>query len=245
MTALAGLDAALAARAAPVALWWRDDDAGPDDLRLDRLLALAARRGVPVALATVPAALTPAATDRILASAGASVLQHGVAHADHALHGERRIELGGSAGPAELQGPVAAGRVQLAAAFGRRFLPVMVPPWNRMAPDVAACLPGWGFRGFSGWADGPPPVPDRLIRVDAHLDAIDWRGGRRCLGADELAGRLVTLLATGRAGPFGLLTHHLVTDEAGFAALDRFLGVVQDRAAIRWAGAPDLFGGAV
>ena len=88
-------------------------------------------------------------------------------------------------------------------------------------------------------------MPAGLVRVDAHLDAIDWRGGRRCLDADELAGRLVTLLATGRPGPFGLLTHHLVTDDAGFAALDRFLGVVQDRAALRWAGAPDLFGGAV
>ena len=237
----AELDAALAERDGPVRLWWRDDDAGRPSPRLERLLDLARRHRAPLALAVVPEWLEPEVTGRIAGSADAVVLQHGVAHRDHAAAGERRIELGGTAAVDVLAGPVRAGYGRLRGAFGGQFQEVMVPPWNRISPEVMAALPSWGFHGLSGWAGTGPQAPLGLRRVDTHLDAILWRDGRRCLDLAGLTARLAELIRSGTTEPLGLLTHHLDTDDAGFEALDRFVGLVQDRPKLRLLGAADLF----
>ena len=44
-----------------LSLWWRDDDAADATPELDRLLAVQQVHGMPLALAVVPAAATPAA----------------------------------------------------------------------------------------------------------------------------------------------------------------------------------------
>lgn len=237
------LEALLAARARPLRLWWRDDDAGRAAPSLDRLLDLAARYEAPVALAVVPQWLEGACAVRIARCPQACVLQHGVAHHDHALPGERKIELGGAAAPDALGLAVMAGRERLAAAFGRRFLPVMVPPWNRIALPVLLALQRWGFVGWSGWHGSPPDLA-ALRRVDTHLDAIAWRAGRRARHVDELWADLVQLLRAGAREPIGLLTHHLVTGDDGFAALDRLLRVVQDHPGLALQDAVAAFGGA-
>ena len=77
------LRAALDALSTPVVLWWRDDDAGRDHPRLATLLDLSAARRVPVCLAVVPDWLTDAGAERIRGAELATVVQHGVAHADH------------------------------------------------------------------------------------------------------------------------------------------------------------------
>ena len=116
----AALVAALGASPAPVVLWWRDDDAGRDHPRLASLLALAERRRAPVALAVVPEWLEEACAARILGCPLATVLQHGIAHADHAVPPGKKIELGGSADHAALARDLVRGRERLAAAFGAR-----------------------------------------------------------------------------------------------------------------------------
>ena len=93
MTAEAALHAALAAAPPSLRLWWRDDDAGRPHPRLARLLALAERRAAPVALAVVPAWLEAECALLIGRCPWASVLQHGIAHRNHAREGERKIEL--------------------------------------------------------------------------------------------------------------------------------------------------------
>ena len=66
-----------------------------------------------------------------------------------------------------------AGRQRLAGRFGDRFLPALVPPWNRIAPDLVPALPAWvsagspstGPRrrrcGCPGFAGQHPPRPGR------------------------------------------------------------------------------------
>ena len=244
MVELEALEAALDAAPAPIPLWWRDDDAGRSHPRLDRLLALAERRRAPLALAVVPAWLEAEVAGRILAAPVATVLQHGWAHESRALPGAKRIELGGTAEVGVLGRKLEEGRERLQAVFEDRFLPVMVPPWNRIAPPFVAALEGWGFSGLSAFTGAAETGGTSLRRVHTHLDVVDWRNGRAFIGLSAIVRHLAALVRQRPAGPIGLLTHHLVVDAAGFEGLDRFLGLVQDHSKLRLEGARDLFSGA-
>lgn len=227
------LQALLAEQERPVRLWWRDDDAGRDAPRLARLLDLAERHDAPLSLAVVPDWLEPAAAERIARCPSVTVLQHGIAHRDHAGPGERRIELGGTALAEELADRIVAGQHKLAAGFGALFRKVMVPPWNRIGPAFLGRLSSWGFMGFSGWADAGPAAPPGIRRIDTHLDLVAWRPERRCLADDEILALLAGLLRRKVRQPVGILTHHLVTYEGGFETLDRLIGLVQDHPKLR------------
>lgn len=219
-------------------LWWRDDDAVADTPDLRRLRAVAQ---VPVALAVIPLA-----QDRPLAASlpealadwpQASVLQHGIAHRNRAGPDAKKSEFPAPApseAPAEdIAGGLVRGAGRLRAAFGPRFLTVLTPPWNRLAPGWLDRLPGLGYGGVSRF--GEPPYAARafvpgLLEIDTHVDVIDWRQGRRFLGEGRCLGRLAGHLAARRAGrthaemPTGLLTHHLVHDTDTW----RFLDSLQD-----------------
>lgn len=242
MTAEAELRAALAAAGPGVCLWWRDDDAGQPHPRLDRLLALAERHEAPVGLAVVPAWLEPACAAAILRCHCATVLQHGIAHRNHAQNSERKIELGGSAGLSTLCHDLAQGRQALAQAFGARFQPVLVPPWNRISPTLLPHIPGLGFVACSTfWSPSTPPAAlARLRRLDTHLDLVAWREDGRCLSFDEAATQLAALLRAGLGEPIGILSHHRVMDADAFATLDRLLDVVQHGPGPKLLGIPAL-----
>src|SRR5690606_36404913 len=108
----AALGAALEAAGTPIPFWWRDDDAGRAHPRLDHLLELAESLTIPLALAVVPAWLQPEAVSAI-GHGRATVLQHGWEHADHALPGTRKIELGGGVDRAALAVHLQEGRTIL------------------------------------------------------------------------------------------------------------------------------------
>ena len=220
-------------------LWWRDDDAGNDHPALDQLLSIAARRGTPVVLAVIPRHLTAVTRARIQAAPFADVVQHGLTHQDFGSGDGRKCELVDQGGHTDAM--IASGRVALAEAFGRQFLPVMVPPWNRIEPNIRARLPELGFGAISTF------VPNRcasvvpgLQVVDTHVDVIAWREGRRNLSAEEIIDQVVAARSA-MAGPIGLLTHHAATDAAGFAALDRAIAILQGRYRARFLAAPTLF----
>ncbi|MGH7318106.1 MAG: polysaccharide deacetylase family protein [Candidatus Rokuibacteriota bacterium] len=202
--------------------WWRDDDAGPPDPALGRLLDLAARVGLPLGLAVVPAWLTTDASARILAAPDAVVvLQHGFAHANHESQipaGERKVrpaECGAARPLAVVLAEMHAGRERLGLALANRLLPVFVPPWNRIAPAVLRALPGLGYGAVSTF--GPritvEPVPG-LQQLNCHADPIAWREAKRFLGSEATLERLRGHLVDRREGradarePTGLLTHH-------------------------------------
>lgn len=236
----AALRQALDAAPAPVRLWWRDDDAGRDHPGLAALLDIARRREAPVALAVVPAWLEPPCAARILACSAANVLQHGIAHQNHAHLPARKIELGGAADLPGLGAALAAMRLELADRFGARALPVLVPPWNRIVPDLLPMLPGLGFTGWSGFGPRPAPPLPGLAQVNTHLDLIRWREAARPVSFAEAAFALAALIRANRPEPIGILSHHLVADTAAFAALDRLLGVVQDHPKARLASIRSL-----
>lgn len=235
----AELTAALDALPELLVFWWRDDDAGRDDPRLHRLLTLAADRGAELALAVVPAWLEEAAAAAIEAYPRATVLQHGIAHRDHARPGEKKIELGGAAPPDLLADGLATGHHRLEARFGERFLPILVPPWNRIEAVLAERLPTLAYRGLSTFGPRPPAPP--LRQVNTHLDLIAWRDGRRPLTLPEALAGLAALVRSEPREPVGLLSHHLVTDEAAFLALDHVLAILQHHPKALLAGARTQF----
>jgi hypothetical protein len=225
---------ALDASAAPVRFWWRDDDAGRDHPKLAALLDLAQRREAPLALAVVPAWLEDACTQRILACPTATVLQHGIAHGDHARSSQRKIELGGKASAAELSHGLTRSWQHLAQAFGRRAISVLVPPWNRIDRSLVPRLPALGFRGLSTFGSrGSRLGADGLVQINTHLDLVAWRDAARPLRLDEACKGLASLLSLADREPIGILSHHLVMDGAAFAVLDRLLGLVQDHPKVR------------
>jgi len=227
MTGWRELEAALDAIARDgraIRLWWRDDDAGRGDARLERLLELAERRALPLALAVVPVWLEADAQARIAASPFASVLQHGFAHRNHAPAGEKSCELGGRA-LATIEAELRCGREMLVDAFGAAFLAVLVPPWNRLDGRLIGRLTACGFAGLSTYGRRhAPEAAAGLIQINAHLDPIDWRGDRLFVGEVAALERLIAVLDPDE--PIGILSHHLALDEPGWAFLDRLLGML-------------------
>jgi len=233
---------AWAAAGLTATFWWRDDDAVQPTPPLARLTALAARAGVPLALAVVPAHATAGLAQAVAESASVTVLQHGWAHTSHATPGERKIELGGTRSADSVLAELAEGRKRLAALFGTRFVPALVPPWNRVAPAVVERLTAFGFAGLSTFKPRASP-----FQVNTHVDPMDWRAGGRFTGEAAALGAALAHLRARRSGaadrnePTGLLTHHLAMDEGTWAFTERFLEETRAHPAARWVGAETLF----
>ncbi len=212
----------------PVAIWWRDDDAVAPTAALDRLLSLSARHRVPLALAAIPAGAQRSLAAH-LGGRDVEVLVHGLSHANHEPDGTKTAEFGAGRPPAAALADAAEGLRRLKALVPAA-LPVLVPPWNRIAPAVAAGLAAAGYRGLSASGDGP--APPGLLRRDIHADPIDWRGTRSAVAAGDLVERTLAALArrgdgsVEPAAPIGLLSHHLVHDEAVWNACDSWLSAM-------------------
>ena len=221
-------------------LWWRDDDACVPVPALDRLAHLACEHEVTAGLAVIPAPASPALAPW-LESVRIEVLQHGWDHRSHSTDGEKKMELGPHRATGDITADLAQGRTKLRGLADQRCLPVLVPPWNRIAPALAPALPHIGFRGLSAF--GPrraaEPVPG-LRQVNCHVDIVNWRGGRGFVGRDRALAAVVTHLGARRARsvdpaePTGLLTHHAVHEEATWAFIARFIELTRRHPAVRW-----------
>jgi hypothetical protein len=222
-------------------LWCRDDDACRDSAALQRLLGIARDMQVPVALAAIPAALESSLADAVAASELATVVQHGYAHRNQAPPGGRKWELGAHRPVSAIIAELEQGRAALARGFGERFAAVLVPPWNRIAPEVVVQLPDAGFRGLSTFGPRPAvhPAPG-LTQCNTHVDLIAWRSGRVFVGADRAIERLTEHLTARREGaadpaePTGILTHHLDLDDAGWRFLTELTARTRAHAAVQW-----------
>lgn len=227
-------------------LWWRDDDAAAATPALDRLLSLAADHGVFPVLAVIPARADASLVPSLEKHLRVMVAQHGWAHASHAVPPAKKCELGDDRPAAVVLAELGQGRDRLAALFGARFRPVLVPPWNRIAGGVAAVLGGAGFTGLSTFAPRGPALPG-LLQVNTHADPIGWRRGGG-LDAETALAAAVAHLAAKREGradagePTGLLTHHLVQDDETWAFVRRFLTVTVAHPAVRWRDGDGVFG---
>ncbi|MDP6705421.1 MAG: polysaccharide deacetylase family protein [Alphaproteobacteria bacterium] len=228
--------------------WWRDDDAERPTPALDRLLALARSARVAPALAVVPAGAGRELADALAEGEDVAVLCHGLGHRNHAPTDAKKAEFGPHRPVFEMLGEVAAGHERLKLLFTGRALPVFVPPWNRIDPELSRRLPLAGFAGVSAF--GPRaaehPVPG-LVQVNCHFDLTDWRGDRGFVGESRALAALVEHLRARRGGaadgdePTGVMSHHLVLDEAGWNFLGRLFEALEKCDGAHWLSPREAF----
>jgi predicted deacetylase len=186
--------------------------------------------------------------ERLADESGAAVLVHGLNHADHAPAGEKKAEFGPGRPLETLAREAVAGLAAAQAALGpEKIVPVFVPPWNRIAPDLVQKLPALGYRGLSTF--GPraarEPAPG-LVQVNTHHDPVDWRGTRSLLPPDVLIRQLAAAVSARVDGrhdtePIGLLTHHLIHDEAVWSYCATLNERLARHANLRYPSAEGLF----
>lgn len=214
----AALDAELNRRTdRPAAFWWRDDDAVAPSGQLSRLLQLREQLGLPLGLAAIPAR-AEAALGRALPEEGVAILVHGFDHANHELGGRPPAELGAQRRRAEVAAQLEFGLRRLADLFAGRVLPVLAPPFNRIAPRLVASVRQAGFTHVSVDSDFDGLG---LASVNVHADVMNWRS-RTAAEPRVVIRSLLAALRLRRAGlvssrrPIGILTHHLVHDDGAW-----------------------------
>ncbi|HYL89717.1 MAG TPA: hypothetical protein VEU32_13240 [Burkholderiales bacterium] len=223
--------------------WWRDDDAAKPCAPLSTLLKLAEHSAVPLALAVVPLQAVP----DLFEGLEACVLMHGTDHKNRAAVGEKKTEFSAAEPEGGAIARLAAARSRLARAAGKRFLPVLAPPWNRFRQALAARLPEAGLNGLSGYGPRDKAEAGTGVRqVNTHVDIVDWRGTRAFIGEEAALRRALEHLVSRRTGavdgnePTGWLTHHARHDAAACEFLERLFERTRARGA-RWIDPVELF----
>jgi peptidoglycan/xylan/chitin deacetylase (PgdA/CDA1 family) len=207
------LGSALDEAAAPVEVFFRDDDAGWGDARLLRLADLFASHGLPLDLAVIPAELTPGLAAE-LRSRPVGLHQHGYAHLNHQREG-RKCEFGSDRSRAQQEADISRGRERLQSLLGDRLDPFFTPPWNRCTRDTGETLVALGFAALSREHRAEPL--GLLPEVPVHLDVVR-------LSPDELDERFAGFVRDG--GPVGVMFHHAVMEDDDFARADALLALL-------------------
>jgi hypothetical protein len=220
-----------------LAFWWRDDDAVAVTPALDRLADLAFRTGVPAHLAVIPKYAGQPLADRCAGTPLLIPLVHGWAHENHAPLLQKNSEFGHDR-PGLIQDALQ-GLHRIEALFGHRHLPCFVPPWNRVFPDLIRDLADLGYSSLSTFSPRKQRLAaPGLVQINTHIDPIDWRGSRSLVNEDALLDLTLRLLQDRRKAmtdgtePLGLLTHHLVHDDAIWAFTDALLQTLLDGGAV-------------
>ncbi len=213
--------------------WWRDDDAIEPTPELDRLIAIANNIDMPCRLAVIPKYASSALAKHISSTRQIIPVVHGWAHINHAPIGQKNTEFGATRPIEECATDAILGLQRMTDLFGDRLQPMFVPPWNRVNPELGQHLVAIGYDTLSTYTprDSKFAAPG-LIQINTHLDPIAWHCGRSLVDGPTLVAQTVSLMQDRRIGnadntePFGLLTHHLIHDDAIWAFVKQFLTIM-------------------
>jgi len=218
----------------PVEFWWRDDDAAALSPAVKTLIAMSASFKIPLALAVIPELGEPELFK--LLHERVTVLQHGTDHRNRAAAGEKKTEYPATEPADAALARISDGMGRLRTFAGKKFLPVLAPPWNRLRKDLIAKLPAIGVRGISAYGAraSAEPAPG-LRQVNTHVDIVAWRRGKRFIGEAEALSKAFGYLSGEE--PVGWLTHHAVHDNPAWRFLERLFALE----GVRWLSAAEAF----
>jgi hypothetical protein len=219
----------------------RDDDAGWDDARLFALLDTTARAGVPIDLAAIPAAVSPALARelcaRIDAGDGVAVHQHGLTHDNHEREG-RKCEFGSRRDVTTQRSDIARGQALLREHFGDRLQPIFTPPWNRCIAFTPTLLADLGFAALSR-DRGATPAQCALREIAIDVDwSRCWREGGHAEVERDFERALRRCAADGQ--PLGLMLHHAVMGDGERHALAALVAKTFAEGDVRWCAMAEL-----
>ncbi|MBF0594935.1 MAG: hypothetical protein HQL22_08195, partial [Candidatus Omnitrophica bacterium] len=147
------------------------------------------------------------------------IVQHGWAHTDHSLAGERKYEFGPSRSQSHQRHDLRRGRAAMTKAFGSLFTPLLVPPYHGYDARTLALVKQGGFVGFSagkkvfpagcGVLDLPASISFSPRNILGRK--VDCRYMLRRLAREIVPGRLT-----------GILFHH---EQFAAAGLERELAL--------------------
>ena len=223
-------------QAAPLRLFFRDDDVDEDEAKLRRLLRLFLERNMPINLGVIPGRLTAACAELLAESADATpatleLNQHGWRHLNHEREG-RKCEFGPSRTYAEQSADIAQGRERMTEAFGQNWSPVFIPPWNRCTEDTYRALDHLGFRALSAKHGGPVVTGYRFEDISITLDLYRWNDGARLKSPEEVVDSLLAQLLLQQT--IGVALHHKVMDERAFSFLASLLDTLASHPTVRF-----------
>ena len=228
-------------------VWWRDDDAVEPTPALERLMALSAGHGAPLHLAVIPKPATQRLADALQSAPLSRVLPHGWQHRNHAPADQKKAEFGAHRPLTDMLDEIAAGWQRIRNMFGERAVPLFTPPWNRISAEVVASLPGVGLRAVSTFGPRKGQFSAAgVLQVNTHVDPIAWHEGGGLVDTTRLDAQMASDLLQRRSGqsdnsePYGLLTHHLVQDEATWAFTARVLELFSASDAAAWVSPIEL-----
>jgi hypothetical protein len=229
--------------------WWRDDDAQDTSDQLTAMLAVARVFDVTIGLSAIPSKVSRRLAPALAQEGAAQLLVHGFAHENHARKGQAKREFGGARALDDVLAELSGGLAMARDAFGKRVLPVLVPPWNRILPSALPHLPKLGYRGISTWKPRLKAYPVKgLLQINTHLDVIDWRRGRVIKDERLIASLLLRKLRwrredrTRASEPLGLLTHHAYWSPEKERVVVRLLEATREHPAVRWHSPQSAFG---
>ena len=213
----------LASRQAPLKVFFRDDDGGWADERLQELATDFIRQQLPLDVAVIPDALNDDSISLISslldADGQVAIHQHGFCHVNHQLSG-RSCEFGSDRNLVQQQRDIALGKEILVASFGNRIDPIFTPPWNRCTTDTTEALQSLDFKVLSRIVNSDL-LGGTVPEVPVTVDWLKKRKGVR-LHSAELIEYIVSLLNTD-AEAMGVMLHHEHMDEENRALLFEFI----------------------
>jgi hypothetical protein len=216
----------------PPAVFFRADDIGAGGQAFEALCRLFREHQVPLGLSVVPAWLSSARKDQLLAAAPITEPlwgwhQHGWRHVNWQRTG-KKSEFGEQR-PLEKQWrDIMNGQQKMQAIFGEHLLPVFTPPWNRLSLQTVKILQQLDFKAVS--LDGPLPrggkglSPLRNLRVAVDLHTRKSRNPHEDF--ESLLGDLASVVA--KKEPTGIMVHHHRMTLFAFHFLDELLSLLKN-----------------
>ena len=227
-------------------LWWRDDDAVAETPELNRLYEIAGAYDAALCVAAIPAHVDQTIVSKSEWPVGSVLVQHGYAHENYAPEGTKKSEFGADRPIGDSVADIERGWSVINRSI--HALAAFVPPWNRISDAAIQALPNLGFLGVSTFGPRKRAEPAHgLHQTNTHVDPIDWHGHRGYLGDDNAVSQVIEHLRKRRSGqvdanePTGLLTHHLVHDEACWGFVERLAEVIAAHPGARWLHGDEVF----